>query len=50
MGFEQLALKSIQPARRRLANQVYDQLVQAFVSGQITHDDHLVQERLAAEL
>ena len=45
-----MALKSIQPARRRLADEVYDQLVQAIMNQEISPDDRLVQEKLAAEL
>ncbi len=45
-----MALKSIQPARRRLADQVYEQLKQAILDGEIKPDESLVQERLAAEL
>ena len=45
-----MALKSIQPARRRLADEVYDQLVGAIMRREIGPDDRLVQEKLAAEL
>lgn len=45
-----MALKSIQPARRRLADEVYEQLVQAIMDREIGPEDQLVQERLAAEL
>lgn len=45
-----MALKSIQPARRRLADQVYDQLVDAIMRREIGPEDRLVQEKLAAEL
>lgn len=45
-----LALKSIQPARRRLADEVYEQLIGAIMRREIGPDDHLVQEKLAAEL
>jgi DNA-binding GntR family transcriptional regulator len=45
-----LALKSIVTQRRRLADEVYDQLVEAIMNQQITADDRLVQEKLAAEL
>lgn len=45
-----MALKSIQPARRRLADEVYEQLMGAIMSREIGPDDRLVQERLAAEL
>jgi len=43
-------LKSIQPARRRLADEVYEQLIEAIMQGDIGPDDRLVQEKLAAEL
>ena len=45
-----MALKSIVTQRRRLADEVYDQLVEAIMNQQITADDRLVQEKLAAEL
>jgi|TARA_B110000240_G_scaffold131496_1_gene145945 DNA-binding GntR family transcriptional regulator len=45
-----LALKSIQPARRRLADQVYDQIINAIVNRDIVAEDRLIQEKLAAEL
>ena len=45
-----MALKSIQPARRRLADEVYEQLMDAIMNREIGPDDRLVQERLAAEL
>lgn len=45
-----MALKSIQPARRRLADDVYDQLMDAIRKREIGPDDRLVQEKLAAEL
>lgn len=45
-----MALKSIQPARRRLADEVYEQLIGAIMRREIGPDDHLVQEKLAAEL
>jgi len=45
-----VALKSIQPARRRLADEVYDQLIDAIMRREIGPDDRLVQEKLAAEL
>ena len=45
-----LALQSIRPERRRLADEVYDQLIKAILANEITHDDVLVQEKLAAEL
>lgn len=45
-----MALKSIQPARRRLSDEVYDQLIAAIMRREIGPDDVLVQEKLAAEL
>lgn len=45
-----MALKSIGIERRRLADEVYDQLLNAISDGEIGPDDRLVQERLAAEL
>lgn len=45
-----MALKSIQPARRRLADEVYGQLVDAIMARDILPGDQLVQEKLAAEL
>ncbi|MEM7545908.1 MAG: GntR family transcriptional regulator [Pseudomonadota bacterium] len=45
-----MALKSIKSERRRLADEVYDQLLTAITEGEIGPDDRLVQERLAAEL
>jgi len=45
-----VALKSIVTQRRRLADEVYDQLVEAIMNQQITAEDRLVQEKLAAEL
>lgn len=45
-----MALKSIQPARRRLADEVYEQLMDAIMKREISGEDRLVQERLAAEL
>jgi DNA-binding GntR family transcriptional regulator len=45
-----LALKSIQPARRRLADEVYTQLVDAIMAREIKPGDQLVQEKLAVEL
>ena len=45
-----MALKSIQPARRRLADDVYDELIGAIMRREIGPEDHLVQEKLAAEL
>lgn len=45
-----MALKSIKTERRRLADEVYDQLMTAILSGEIGPEDRLVQERLAAEM
>lgn len=45
-----MALKSIQPARRRLADEVYDELIDAIMRREIGPDDRLVQEKLAAEM
>ena len=45
-----MALRSITTQRRRLADEVYDQLVQAIMSREIGPEDRLVQEELAAEL
>ncbi|MBD3665188.1 GntR family transcriptional regulator [Sulfitobacter aestuariivivens] len=45
-----MALRSITTQRRRLADEVYDQLVNAIMSREIGPDDRLVQEKLAAEL
>lgn len=45
-----MALKSINTPRRRLADEVYDQLVEAIMNQDIRKDDRLVQEKLAAEL
>lgn len=45
-----MALKSIKSERRRLADEVYDQLLDSILDGDIGADDRLVQEKLAAEL
>lgn len=45
-----MALKSIKLDKRRLADEVYDQLLELITSGEIGPDDRLVQEKLAAEL
>ncbi len=45
-----MALRSINTQRRRLADEVYDQLVSAIMDRDIGPDDRLVQEKLAAEL
>ena len=46
----QVALRKIETPRIRLADQVYDQLMDAIVAGEIGHGDRLVQERLADDL
>ena len=45
-----MALKGIKTERRRLADEVYDQLVEAIMDQEIGKDDRLVQERLASQL
>lgn len=45
-----MVLKQIKTHRRRLADKVYDQLVEAIMSREISAKDRLVQEKLAAEL
>ena len=45
-----MALKSIKSERRRLADEVYDQLLAAIMNHEIGVDDRLVQEKLASEL
>ena len=45
-----MAFKSIQPERRRLADEVYDELVEAIIRRDIGLDDTLVQEKLANEM
>ena len=45
-----MALKSIKPERRRLADEVYEQLINAIAKREIGVNDRLVQEKLAAEL
>ena len=45
-----MALKSIQPARRRLADEVYEELIDAIMRREIGPEDRLVQEKLAAEM
>jgi len=45
-----LAFKSIQPVRRRLADEVYDQIVNAIMNLEIGQEDRLIQEKLAADL
>jgi len=41
---------SIQPQRRRLADEVYEQLVAAIMARKIGPEDSLVQEKLAADM
>ena len=45
-----MTFKSIQPDRRRLADEVYDELVEAIIRRDIGLDDTLVQEKLANEM
>jgi DNA-binding GntR family transcriptional regulator len=45
-----MRLKKINRNRQRLADIVYDQLLEAIQSGDISSDDRLVQEKLAEEL
>ena len=45
-----MALKSIRSERRRLADEVYHQLLDAILAGEVGPNDRLVQERLAAEM
>ena len=45
-----MAFKSIQPVRRRRADEVYDQLVSAIMNLDIGQKDRLVQEKLATDL
>lgn len=45
-----MKFQSIKPQRRRLADEVYDQLVQAIMAREIKPADTLVQEKLAAEM
>lgn len=45
-----MALKSLKSERRRLADEVYEQLMRAILAGEISTDDRLVQEKLAAEM
>jgi len=45
-----VVLKSLRSERRRLADEVYDQLMSAIRTGDIGADDRLVQEKLAAEM
>ncbi len=45
-----MTFKSIQPDRRRLADEVYDELIEAIIRRDIGLEDTLVQEKLAAEM
>lgn len=45
-----MALKSLRTERRRLADDVYQQILDAILADDIGMDDQLVQEKLAAEL
>lgn len=45
-----MSFRTIQPQRRRLADEVYEQLVSAIMNGEIGSDDSLVQEKLAQEM
>ncbi|MEM7268784.1 MAG: GntR family transcriptional regulator [Pseudomonadota bacterium] len=45
-----MAFRSIQPKRRRLADEVYDELIEAIMRRDIGPDDTLVQEKLASEM
>lgn len=45
-----MPFKSIQPQRRRLADQVYDELIDAIMRREIGPEDTLVQEKLAADM
>ena len=45
-----MAFKSIQPARRRLADDVYDEIIDAIMRREIGPSDVLVQEKLAVEM
>ncbi|MEM7044639.1 MAG: GntR family transcriptional regulator [Pseudomonadota bacterium] len=45
-----MALKSLKTERRRLADDVYQQILDAILASDIGMDDQLVQEKLAAEL
>ena len=45
-----MSFKSIQPARRRLADEVYDELIEAIIRRDICPGDSLVQEKLATEM
>lgn len=45
-----MTFKSIQTQRRRLADDVYDQLIAAIMRREIGPDDVLIQEKLASEM
>ena len=45
-----MSFKSIQPARRRLADEVYDELIEAIIRRDIGPGDSLVHEKLATEM
>ena len=45
-----MPFKSIQPVRRRLADEVYDELIQAIMRRDIGPEDSLVQEKLADDM
>lgn len=45
-----MALKSIKAERRRLADEVYQQILGAILNNEIGENDRLVQEKLATEL
>ena len=45
-----MKFQGIQPQRRRLADEVYEQLVSGIMRGDIGTDDVLVQEKLAADM
>ena len=44
-----MPFRSLSRPRERLADQVYEQIMQAIRSGEITPDDRIVQEKLAEE-
>ncbi|MEM7290619.1 MAG: GntR family transcriptional regulator [Pseudomonadota bacterium] len=45
-----MSFQSIRPQRRRLADEVYEQLVAAIMDREITPEDNLVQEKLAEQM
>jgi len=45
-----MAFKTLQPNRPRLADAVYDELINAITRRDIGHEDVLVQEKLASEM